>query len=92
MRFDFLNDTANDLLEIYEKAQLRKKQYIKTLRKKISKKEDEQLSERFFLEEYNKFLEQSNQKNNMPYPDITEDYKTGSLEFDELQDMLEDDN
>ena len=99
MRFDFLNDTANDILEICERAQKKKDAYVKKLGRKVSKKEDDKLTEKFVQEEYlayiesqNKEQEQAKKRNSMEYPDINKDYEYDSLEFDELQDMLDDDD
>lgn len=98
MRFDFLNDNANDILEICEKARIKKEKYIKSLGKKITKKEDEELTEKFVNEELQTYIKQRQEqekpktKNKMDYPDINEDYESDSLEFDELQDMLDDDD
>ena len=98
MRFDFLNDTANDILEICERAQKKKDAYVKKLGRKVSKKEDDKLTEKFVQEEYLAYIESQNkeqeqaEKNTMEYPDINKDYEYDSLEFDELQDMLDDDD
>lgn len=99
MRFDFLNDTANDILEICERAQKKKDAYVKKLGRKVSKKEDDKLTEKFVQEEYlayiesqNKEQEQVKKRNSMEYPDINKEYEYDSLEFDELQDMLDDDD
>ena len=51
MRFEFLNDTANDILEICERAQKKKDAYVKKLGRKVSKKEDVELTEKFVQEE-----------------------------------------
>ena len=99
MRFDFLNDTANDMLELCQRAKDKKENYIKSLGRKVSKKEDDELTEKFVQEEYLAYLESKQQieedeeqeNDPMEYPDITKDYPADSLEFDELQDMLDDD-
>lgn len=100
MRFEFLNEEANDILEICKRAEKKKDDYIKTLGRTVSKKEEEALSEKFIREEYLKYLEnvknkieqeKTSKKNIMDYPDINEDYDYDSLEFDEIQDLLDED-
>ena len=38
VKFDFLSDTANSILEVCERARIKKEAYIKSLNRKISKK------------------------------------------------------
>ena len=89
MKKDIISKETIELLAIYAKAKAKKEQYVKTLGKKISKKEDEELLDKFFEEEYNAYLQQLKQKNGVVYPDINEDFEYDSTEFDELQDMLD---
>ena len=130
MRFDFLNDTANDILDMCERINTNKQNYINTLNRKLTKKENKYLNTWFSLIEYLKYQKQNNQinlpltfetikpiyleylkkekmvvdkkvenliaelkqKDGFIYPDINEDYKHDSLEFDEIQDLLDEDN
>lgn len=99
VKFDFLSDTANSILEVCERARIKKEAYIKSLNRKISKKEDKQLTDQFIQEEYVLYLQNpeeyqrkdSELKQDDAYPDVKEDYNYDSLEFDELQDLLDED-
>ena len=62
MKKDIISKETIELLAIYAKAKAKKEQYVKTLGKKISKKEDEELLDKFFEEEYNAYLQQLKQK------------------------------
>jgi len=130
MRFDFLSDTANDILDMCENIDNNKQNYVNTLNRKLTKKENRCLDYWFTLIEYLKYQKQNNQtdlpltfenikpiyldylkenkvvvdkkvenlidelkqKDGYIYPDVNKDYEYNTLEFDEIQDLLDEDN
>lgn len=99
MRFDFLCDEANDVIEICERAGAKADEYVKSLGRKVPKKEYDEITSKFLEEEYyaylNSFQNQKEQVKEESKQDIQkfqhEQDEIDDLEFDEINDILDED-
>ena len=96
MRFDFLCDEANDVIEICERAGAKADEYVKSLGRKVPKKEYDEITYKFLEEEYyayrNGFQNQNEQGEEEPKRNIQQKSdEIDDLEFDEINDILDED-
>ena len=89
---DFLNDDVKDILTICNKAQAKLEEYKKGLKKKLSKKEEDVLAEKFVQEELEKFRQSKSVKNISNKKQIDKSLpknveEMDDLEFDEMNDV-----
>jgi len=89
---DFLKDDVKDILAICNKAQVKFEEYKKGLKKKLTKKEEDTLAEKFVQEELDKYMQSKNEKTvsnkkQINEPSLADFYEMDDLEFDEMNDI-----
>lgn len=101
MGFDFLSDDANLILDICTRAERKKEEYLKTLNYKPRKKEMDEITERFVIEELQLIKASPKNKNRKTqicdavdfFDDIdNEDDEFDDLELDEMMDVWDEDD
>lgn len=99
MGFDFITDEANLVLDICTRAEQKKAEYIKTLNHKPSKKELEEITERFVLEELKLLNQEKENKNRIAEEEDADDYflnededEFDDLELDEMMDIWDEED
>lgn len=89
---DFLKDDVKDILAICNKAQVKLEEYKKGLKKKLTKKEEDTLAEKFVQEELERHRQTKNDKTisnkiEIKEPSFEDFYEKDDLEFDEMNDV-----
>ena len=92
----FLCDEANDVIEICERTGAKADEYVKSLGRKVPKKEYDEITYKFLEEEYYAYINGFQNQNEQVDEELKRNVQHKSdeiddLEFDEINDILDED-